>query len=333
MSQTEENIKVKCGLCDNYYTGDELTLAPDNKMLCQDCIAEHFNTCHDCGELENNQATYYMENLDIDVCSICFHNYSCCDNCDSYFPNDSTCPNCPKSIEDDLETIQEDSYCPQWVNFGADSVFPFHIGIEHELGTDSEIKCLSHFRKIDKGLFFGKFDGSVTGVEIVSMPATLEFWHNLQWEVPSYCRGEGAGGIHVHISRVYPESITRKVIEFFYENIPFIHYMGERTTSYAKIVSIDDYGIHSFTKTLYGDKYYAVNVEHDDTIEIRIFNSTTKVEKVKKAIEFTALLFIVANGITTSECLTIEALVKQARANDLFSNVLPYLESWIANCA
>jgi hypothetical protein len=155
-----------------------------------------------------------------------------------------------------------------------------------------------------KGRAYCKHDGSLdNGFEIVSHPHTLEAYHTeFNWEFLRALRSNGFVswnnsncGIHVHVGLTAFKGNTRKesdmhrirFAKFIYDNQNQVERIsGRRENSYAQFTDRGNV-VH---KMLTGDqqqgRYEVVNVANSETIEVRIFKGSLRLERVLSDIEF-----------------------------------------------
>ncbi len=314
-----------CPLC------EILTKEVGNETVCQDCLDTHF-VCSDCNEWEHYDNS--CSPIGPSVCESCYAHYNYCESCEeSYHENNSG----DHDHDDGVEELEDCEYKPVWKTFGT-SKFPFYFGVEWELTTSLVKDTLTHFRnEYPEGLFFGKSDGSVAGLEIVSMPATMEYWNGLNIISPNCPRSCGGGGIHVHVSREpFSGEQIKRIIDFFNDNQAFIEYIAGRDVSeWAAIRSFECYRDTEFDHQLIndiaaikaerrGNKYSAVNLRHVESIEIRIFDSTNEPRVLKRAIEFVFAISWLA--LYTNQALTVKRLSRLAKYTSFLSNLNEHLQ-------
>lgn len=182
-----------------------------------------------------------------------------------------------------------------------------YFGVELEVYARRSVKgLLAAFHEImgrDVWLIF-KYDGSLSsgGVEIVTAPMTLE-QHQTRWPLmQEVLRAQAKGwkqhqaGLHVHVSRktqagaALSKLHVAKMINFVHcwRNTTFLEALGGRKAdTYAKFESPKIPFKPKFTS---GDRREALNITKTETLELRFFASTTKVERILMAVEFTSCL-------------------------------------------
>lgn len=223
-----------------------------------------------------------------------------------------------------------------------------YLGIELEIsGSSQESDNEEDAKKImeviqkdiessKKSVYF-KHDGSINGFEIVFHPHTIKAYNEYNWkEIFStikklgYTNDDKKAGFHVHISRKYFGDITEqnealaKMVFLMYKFKEEIEPLaGRKDSDYAtysakalKRVKENDF-IGTFR--WYCDscgKYSAINSQHKDTFELRIFDGVT--DKVR----FRDILNFVENLCLIVKCTSITDITKVK-----LENFMPFLYS------
>jgi hypothetical protein len=165
------------------------------------------------------------------------------------------------------------------------------IEIEYET-TDKEKAKLAVGRKLF-GHAIMKSDGSIrNGFEIVTCPATLdihmEVFSQFFADKPRELKAADNVGMHVHISRKPLNQFTIGKLTAFLNNTDnkeFIKYIAGRIdNNYARI---DPARTITFPITRgRGDRYNALNLNPQDTIEFRIFSTPTNFYEFASRLQF-----------------------------------------------
>ena len=163
-----------------------------------------------------------------------------------------------------------------------------------------------------------KSDGSIghNGIEIVTVPMSFEyikktdyffnFYKNVEGALGSFSRN--STGVHIHIGRKFLTTLQQaKIVDFINNSMNFDYlikiagrdFVNDNSNTYArplfKDFSIKDVADYIKSRSS-SDKYNAVNINHRETIEIRIFKGNVKPEVLYRYIEFTdALVNFVKN--------------------------------------
>jgi hypothetical protein len=79
--------------------------------VCDSCLSEYFTTCPECGEIVEDDDTYYITSVQVTVCSDCYTcNYHKCKRCEERYPEhdviftdegDELCEKCHTSLGGD----------------------------------------------------------------------------------------------------------------------------------------------------------------------------------------------------------------------------------------
>ena len=241
-------------------------------------------------------SSYCMSCYDIDIecddCGYCYHEDDG-HNCD----NDNDNYSSPHS-----EFIHSYTYKPS-PNFFGDG--QYHMGIELEIEDTNdnyiegaEVAFLamnpSRFKKYRGYL---KSDGSLSrGFEIVSHPHTLkEFQTNFPWQMLTDLKklrfrswNTSTCGLHVHVSRTAFEDENHQIrfIKLIYDNQRQVQRIAGRTSNYATFSDKGNIIPKVKFKNQSNGRYAAVNVEPEDTVEVRVFRGSLHIPRVLSAIEF-----------------------------------------------
>ena len=220
-----------------------------------------------------------------------------------------------------------------------------YLGIELEISgstqdSDNEEDAKEILKIIQEDAedpVYFKHDGSINGFEIVFYPHTPKACSDYHWkEIFStirklgYTNDDGKAGLHIHISRKYFGDITEqnealaKLVFLMYKFKTEIEPLaGRKDSEYAtysakalKRVKENDF-IGTFR--WYCDscgKYSAINSQHKDTFELRIFDGVT--DKIR----FMDILNFVENLCAIVKCTSITDITK-VRLEDF----MPFLRS------
>lgn len=168
-------------------------------------------------------------------------------------------------------------------------------------------------------LIYSTHDGTVQ-IEIDTMPCSLEYHRNKMnyKEMFKYLDEQGykghdcdTAGLHIHANRDYLGNTKMQqdlaiskilyIIEKFNDNICVI---GRRHTGYSQFVGDRckaDTAINLFVKYDNTGKRAALNLQHKDTIEFRMFKSTLKYETFLLTLEFVKDIIDFAKSINIEE--------------------------------
>ena len=273
---------------------------------CEACTRS-LDWCSECDMHAQSVATLSESDWDGDGRHVCYYClgrfYTRCGSCHNHYRfNDSH--NCDPSIHDY-------TYKPypvfRWAS-GEREVVPgtafFGVEIESENRTSygrSSVLALLRSGDVDEERHYFKYDGSLdsdVGVELVSHPSTLAAWR----EDSSYWQGVleamvaggqrawllDNAGIHVHVSRgsFSGDSHLARFLLFFARNQRMVEGVACRVSSYARFDGLGD-KVALKVKAGYNASHFdAVNVSGRDTVEVRVFRSSLKWERLLADIEF-----------------------------------------------
>lgn len=182
-----------------------------------------------------------------------------------------------------------------------------------------------------------KHDGSINGFEIVFHPHTVKAYHEYNWKKffstikrLGYTNDDSKAGFHIHISRSYfrdesqqNEALAKLVFLMYKFKTEIEPLAGRKDSDYAtysakalKRVKENDFlGTFRWYCDSCG-KYSAINCQHEDTFEIRIFDGVT--DKVR----LIDILNLVENLCVIVKCTSITDITK-VRLEDF----MPFLYS------
>lgn len=273
------------------------------------------------------------------LCDTCRASYFICSNCRAVTyldqrSNDNECESCAYS-----GIILECYAKPVLQPLGN---APF-LGVELEV--ESNDRVLRTARKVHdafpREFLITKSDGSLSdnGFEICTRPASLDvhkatwqpFFERVSQRTIGALRSYDADncGLHVHISKDGLSQHTIALIVCFV-NLPknkrFVELMANR---YANRYTMLKHKPMRTAALPTGDKYEAVNLEHQHTLEFRIFKGTLKAASFFKALEFTeAITRFCTATFNTRKALSVNEFIKFVKANE---SRYPYLSAYISN--
>jgi hypothetical protein len=300
-----------CERCSDSGTSDDNYNEVDgNAIWCEHCTARYANFCNRCEEHTSGSTTYIADRGDY-WCEYCAgDNAEYCDDCDNYYAEG--CTDCFQ----EPDTIHDYSYRPDLIFHTTEGNERLFFGMEIELecrnGRYDPAEYAGRLEEYD--LAYLKGDGSLNdGFEIVTHPMThdffkneaTEFWNTLavlrdRYRVMTW--GTSTAGIHIHISRTGFKGgpHMHRFLNLVYSNEKlFSTIAGRESSRWAKFDDVntakrdgeDENGYAQYKqyrtykdKILDGrvtDRYSAVNTQNRDTLELRIFKSTTKPERIK----------------------------------------------------
>lgn len=351
-----KKAKFKYGICSRCH-GDVLVsgnflLSPDvGSVTCSECSINH---CHYCGSPDVE--TYEVYSSPGRVCNQCVtkarslgkESILFCDLCRKYYSNEEDCPGCFEQ-----RGVQSYSYRPrpiflhkkkEHLTSGIIPRAPMFFGIEIEANPRSTETPNEHelIKRIKKWGYV-KRDGSLSsshGVEIVSHPGTFEWWNDLnngflyqvdKWVQENYVAyWSNSCGIHIHMSRSpFTKLGLGLFVRFIYENREFSEFIAERAgNTYTNFISPLSKWQSIVHDEFIGERYTAVNLNNSNTIEIRMFRSSTKKETIRKNIQFLQALFEFCHSLIGINNFDLAHFLNYIRDYpDRFPELLAFIEN------
>ena len=220
-----------------------------------------------------------------------------------------------------------------------------YLGIELEIsgfGQESDDEedareILEIIQKNNEDSVYFKHDGSINGFEIVFHPHTIKAYSEYNWKRIfaiikrlGYTNDDKKAGFHVHISHSYfgdtaqqSEALAKLVFLLYKFKTEIEPLAGRKNSEYAtyNTIGLETAKRNDFCGTFYwysknSGKYSAINCQHKDTFEIRIFDGVT--DKVR----FMDILNFIEN---------LCAIVKNTSITDItkvrLEDFMPFLRS------
>ena len=285
-----DRLTVICDHC-NERIYEENAVEDDTHILCDHCFDEYYVRCDDCGRIIHRDRAYW-DGDDNAYCASCWDEHS--------------------------EVIHEYSYTPDLVFHGKGLR---HFGVELEIddgGTvNSNAQKLLDIANANAENLYIKTDGSLDeGLELVTHPMTLEYHLNeMPWaevlrkaqSMGYLSHAAGTCGLHVHISRLafgctyeQQEAAIARLLYFVEKFWAELLRFSRRTQSQMNRWAAR-YGIRltpseqmSHAKNSCAGRYTAVNLTNSDTVEIRMFRGTLKLNTLKATLQMVNHLVEVA---------------------------------------
>ena len=319
-----------CDHCGDTYPLDEMFRVGDD-LLCPDCAGELTIRCDECGR------RIYMDDDEGDdehvLCHDCCERYyTHCDRCGTLIPTGSVyqcdgeylCHDCYVDYRD-AGPIHDYNYTPDLV-FHGKGLRKFGVELEIDEGGESTAharRFLDIANRHAENLYI-KTDGSLDdGLELVTHPMTLDYhlnempWEDILHEAKQLgYRSHGAGtcGLHVHISRMAfgctyetQESCIARLVYFVEKFWPELLRFSRRTQSQLNRWAAR-YGMKlcpreqlNHAKDSCAGRYTAVNLTNADTIELRLFRGTLKLNTLIATLQMVNHLCEVAISLSDAE--------------------------------
>lgn len=343
----ETNYTV-CDCCGKLVEESDATyIEYNNEYYCIRCVDEHCSSCDRCGEICTNEDMANVrvdENSYQDYCPHCVDSHTFyCEECDQrcdddIYESDDECQYCHEERGESDSYIEDYDFTPYHLHFfkNDDEVQPvkyfgFELEVDRKCETPNKMIPLEYIKKHYDNIFYMKHDGSLSdGFEIVSHPATINFWldkkqtktlENIFKKVKDgrlYSHDTETCGLHIHVSRLffgenYSEN-DRNVNKLLYITEKFkrelMLFSRRKSYSYTQFLS-DSYRNRSsneidvvenaeqvkIMKEYIGrDKYQVINTNHSETIEFRLCRGTLHLQTFLASLQmFNNMCFVAKN--------------------------------------
>ena len=285
-------------------------LSQPNGHWCQTCVNSYdenegydVQECDCCSSviigIANSELLIYSDLHGMDVCRPCYDAGVDCDDCGYTMYNDSyhDCSDYDDSSDEDSSGIHNYSYKPRPIFYGISPFMGFELEVECTGGSRSD--GVDIFQTIDpkEKHYYLKGDGSLHyGFEIVSHPHDLDTYHSMDWSWLDKLSNSGfrswnttSCGLHVHIGldAFKDENHQIRFTKFIYDNERQAKRIAGRSSGYASFDSQGQVRPKIKYKHRDSNRYSAVNVQNEQTLEVRIFRGSLRKERVLSGIEFT----------------------------------------------
>lgn len=304
---------IICDGCDETFNIKEEILETINgHIYCQSCFEDRYTYCDNCNLAVRNRDVYYIDNGDLAYCEFCAIDYAhYCDICEQYYSE-----HCNRHL------IHTYDYKPIFEFFKT----KYEIQDSLYFGIELEVECNNNnIEDISLPNFiYVKNDGSLDdGVELVTHPLTYKFIKNSKEIFKGLLKqlqnkgftsyDTNTCGMHIHITKSKINTLqTVKIVKFFMNNERFILKLSQR-----KIDKFNQWSAISTTTTAVKyakegnrERYVAVNLLNNKTIEFRIFRGTLHFDSFMKNIEFIDALIEFTAQASLKECDDIIAFLK-----------------------
>lgn len=298
----KENKVVTCSHCGNYHIKSS-SFVVDGLNYCFTCAKVLFPSCSYCGQpITRGKGHGTYPNA---ICDSCYAIKK------DEFAHIRSAERSPWNYHDGVRSY---GYKPAPIMFPNNNTDELHYGIELEVDgwsghrVTGNVTKMADFVNDRLGYSYTKNDGSLGygGFEIVTHPATLDYHVNTlkdQWiDVMKTLRSKGYAshssttcGLHVHVSsfpvKYEAENGVEKLLyiwdHFWPELLKFSRRNANQCSSWAKrtstLVDGDDTDISAIdklisTKSKCRERYVAVNLNNDNTIEFRLMRGTLNPE-------------------------------------------------------
>jgi formylmethanofuran dehydrogenase subunit E len=264
----------------------------EGEWFCEECFWDRFSVCDGCGDAMEAEYAFYDEESDRTLCQCCYDDLGRTEN-----------------------HLHFHSYKPSLRFHSAMEDEAMHYGIELEMeckNSGSVGKVASLIEDMYESDWCLKEDGSLTcGIEVATQPRTFKSWQEFFPEfnrrVLAPAKGNGCTahdngncGIHIHTSLdAWEGGQLVRLFELMYDprNYGNILKISQRTkdklNQWASLSMLDiraDKRRIESKLSPFPDKYAALNIT-DTTLEVRIFRSNLRLDRVRKNLEFVHALY------------------------------------------
>lgn len=358
-----------CPDCDkpfNLNSGWTHAMNNDYVAVCNRCTNANYIFCSSCDEWESDDRSVYSNILDRWFCGDCREgSLAFCDNCSEYtweddFDHFNECG--VSSLIHDysfrpapiFNHTDEDISQAKTILQDTGRITRKYRQIAY-MGFELEVECTGDRSDCNGGarLFednrhlYLKTDSSLNfGFEIVSHPMTLRYaMERFNWD-PIKQLGEhdfsawytDTAGLHIHVSRdgFKSESHQARFIHLFLRNATFFEWVAgrkeERWASFNPEMMKD---IRSKIKRNRGtDRYSAVNLNNSQTLEVRIFQASLKVERIQMcmqlvdaAVKYTDNMSV--NDMVSGNSIGANAFIKWLKDKPEYEILYTYVNPWL----
>lgn len=324
--------------------------------------------CMDCGGLEYKTDTYDV--FDRTICFDCYGNYTECSSCGTMCHTDNLtsydfgycCPNCSSDVhtcdecgeeflDTDNECVCDDclsstikGYRTKFKNLPdyGDKMM-FGVEMEFEVYTEKNPSIVArHFKNELGNVIMIKEDGSIDyGFEVVTKPLSMEDAIDVCKKIcdcsQKGCYESSTTGVHIHISKAALSQIQIcKMISIFGElESDIVNIARRSSSSWAKIskkkfAKIREEGYSYFIQNEREERYRAINLQNEHTVEFRVFSGTMDKSTIEAYILFVSAIVIASkkiSGVDVDNGLTSEKIFSYVSKNKRYDNLRTYLSS------
>ncbi len=331
----EDNYTV-CDHCGEWSRMEDAVWVEDESVLyCEDCANDELSRCDSCGRAFNPRNSG-MTDGHLAICSGCEDEFSICEECDHIVPRDEAyydeysdrwlCSECyeNEAVGECDTTIETYSYKPEAsFQYTDDDASPrLYFGVELEYSFPiwrNRNEFVDAITMDTDGVLYFKEDSSLDhGVEIVSHPCTLNWWHGdyARDMVDDIMRSRSDNdhlsdrrddGMHVHVSRggmtPYHE---QRFISMFNGLWRFVIALsGRAPNGFAKFAR-DTSDFYEHLDGTY--RYRCVNRQNKKTLEVRIFHTPTTAHEFYSRLELVHAVYQYTKNLDCNELLASQTL-------------------------
>lgn len=331
---------------DNYYHNNMSSFELQNgNLISMDSYEDDYCTCYECDDVLNLDYANWTD--DECYCDSCYHDINHCE-LDDWNHKPSTLNVMQLNHKKQL-TIEP-------LSAKNESIEKFGIELECEFNISDDTersKIVRNIRNINNGdSFYCVSDGSLNdGVEIVSHPMTFQAIKKFDWNKVLGYRGRllsnktSTCGIHIHINRDSMSVMEQyKFVQFINEQSTFGFYLSQRKVNdlnswasfkselgdelkrqllyqYKDDLQSNQIRYSRYKNIILGEKYYATNLLHSKTIEVRIFKGTLNQRSFLKNVEYVKSVADWVKKSDSKNYLDFKAYWEYVQNSDKYSNL------------
>lgn len=310
----------QCDMCNQYFYGSRWggwarNNIPKVKMeyingyvYCPSCTSDwqeenpDYASCDECNQIRTSADDMNWSDLHQDTrCDDCYNQEIQCDDCGSCFYEEDS-HSCDSRTRNYSEHVHSWSYKPDPRFWGEGKYYlGFELEVEdtndnYAIGAELAHNTLNPVRN-RKYRGYLKGDGSlVNGFEIVTHPHTLEeYQKNFPWGMLTELKklrfrswNTSTCGLHVHVSRTAFDNDDHQIrfIKLIYDNERQVQRIAGRSSNYASFSDAGKIIPKVKYKNQSNGRYAAVNVEPDNTLEVRVFKGSLHIPRILSGLEF-----------------------------------------------
>jgi hypothetical protein len=346
-----EELFEECGGCGEYFLKGSLT----NYDLCDSCFDKRYFVCAHCGRtVDRREANACDGNL---YCNDCYDIlFAQCERCGRVIDRDfayhdehsdeTLCESCYDETHRGALYPHGHSRSAPKVFHGDDSDMFYGLELEMESRKAGVVAVARAITDPDEADWRLEEDGSlIDGIEVVSMPRTFkswrEFWPEYDRRILAVARGfgctahdNGRCGIHVHTSLdAWDGDQLLRLFALVYnpDNYRRLLKVSQRTEAQLSewaSLCLEDIGNSQAKNKIKNKKSpfhcraAALNIT-ETTLEVRLFRSSTRLDRVMKCMEFVHALYCYTGEVKKA---TWSGLMQWARRNrDKTPNLCAFL--------
>jgi hypothetical protein len=302
-----EDEYFTCNRCGEIFRIGESYITDTGSCLCEGCYVELYTSCERCGtEMPMVDSLYDMSG-DRRLCVRCY------DECVGHDDEEDE-----EDEEEHSAYIRRHGSKLPTVFHGNDSEMFYGMELEFEC-EDAAVEQVAEaiYDPAETDWYLERDNSLDHGIEVVAHARTFRSWQAF-W--PSYdkrllrvarrmgCSGHGYGtcGLHIHTSlAAWEDSQLYRVFQLLYDPVNYqdllvISQRRESALTQWASLRLEDLGSHKDTieskQSPFENRYAALNITRH-TLEVRLFNSNLRLDRVRKNMEFVHALYYYTKGV------------------------------------